>query len=328
MMNRRLALRPTAAVVAIWAIWLALAAPAAAQAPVRPGEPQFPLASRLGMAPPPGMTLSTAFQGFEDEKNNVFIRLIAMPQQAYAEIEKTMTNQALKKQNLTVEKREPFTLKGSKGLLLIVRQEADKVRLRKWLLIAPVGNLTAMVSLEIPVAAIDAYPEADIRAALASLTLRPTVPAEEQLALVPFNLRDLAGFRVAGFVPGRALHLADSEKEASESVEYAHMAISVAPGGPASPGDRNNFARMAFANPPHVTDVRLTGSETMRIGGQPGHELRATGKNAKTGAEIEIVQWLRFGSGAYIQMVGFAPKDAWLPAFARFRTVRDGLDLR
>ena len=78
----------------------------------------------------------------------------------------------------------------------------------------------------------------------------------------------------------------------------------------------------------NVKDIRLTSSEPMRIGGQPGYETRATGKNAKTGEDIEIVQWLRFGAGAYIQMVGFAPKENWLPAFHRFRSVRDGLDLR
>jgi hypothetical protein len=303
--------------------------PAAAQdTAAKAVEPLFPLASRLGMTPPPGMTLSTAFQGFEDEKNNVFIRLISMPSQAYSEIEKTMTNQALKKQNLTVEKRESFALGDNKGTLLVVRQDADNVRLRKWLLVTPVGNLTAMVSMEIPLTAKDVYPEAAIRASLASLTLRESIPAQEQLALVPFNLRDLAGFRVAGFVPGRAVHLADGEKDATDAIEFANLAVSVAPGGPSTVGDRSNFARMAFAGPPNVTDVRVTGSEPMRIGGQPGHELRATGKNAKTGAEIEIVQWLRFGSGAYIQMIGFAPKDAWIPAFTRFRTVRDALDLR
>ena len=34
------------------------------------GEVQFPIASQLGMVPPPGMTLSTTFQGFEDKNAN------------------------------------------------------------------------------------------------------------------------------------------------------------------------------------------------------------------------------------------------------------------
>ena len=97
-------------------------------------EPQFPIASRLGLTPPPGMTLSTSFQGFEDTANNIYIRLVAMPEAAYAEIEKSMTNQALKKQNITVEKREPFALPNAKGMLVVARQEAGNEKLRKWLL--------------------------------------------------------------------------------------------------------------------------------------------------------------------------------------------------
>jgi hypothetical protein len=66
----------------------------------------------------------------------------------------------------------------------------------------------------------------------------------------------------------------------------------------------------------------------MRIGGQPGYEVRALAKDAQSGAEIEIVQWLRFGTGAYLRIVGFTPKDKWLEMFTRFRAVRDGLEPR
>src|SRR5687767_13790557 len=92
-MNRRSALRWLAVLAALFALALPARFLAAQPEPRKAGEPQFPLASRLGLTPPPGMTLSTSFPGFEDSKNNVFIRLIAMPDNAYAEIEKTMTNQ-------------------------------------------------------------------------------------------------------------------------------------------------------------------------------------------------------------------------------------------
>ena len=75
-MNRRFALA-----------WLATSiALAATQGPVCADEAQFPLGSRLGLKPPPGMALSTTFPGFEDRTNNVFIRLIALPDKAFAEI--------------------------------------------------------------------------------------------------------------------------------------------------------------------------------------------------------------------------------------------------
>jgi hypothetical protein len=322
-MNRRSALYW----VFMLAASLALASPARLlAAPAAKEGPQFPLASRIGLTPPPGMTLSTTFQGFEDNKNNVFIRLVAMPENAYAEIEKTMTNQALKKQNITVEKREAFALRAGKGLLIIARQDADKIKLRKWLLIAPIGGLTALVSMEIPIESARVYSEATIRASLATLAARQTIPAEEQLALLPFNLRDLAGFRVAGVIPGRAVQLTDGDN--ADSTAHANLVINIGAGGPSSTSDRDSFARLAFSGPPSVRDIRMLSSEPMRIGGQPGHEMRATGKDAKTGAEVEIVQWMRFGSGAYLRIIGFAPKDAWIPAFTRFRTVRDSLDAR
>ena len=289
-------------------------------------EPQFPIASRLGLTPPPGMTVSSSFQGFEDTSNNTYIRLVAMPEAAYAEIEKSMTAQAMKKQNITVERREPFTLPNSKGVLVVARQDAGDEKLRKWLLIAPVGGLTALVSLEIPLSAQkEVYAEDAIRKSFASLTTRPTIPAEEQLALVPFKLGDLAGFQVAGVVPGRAVQLNDAGKEEPDSTERPQLVIGISPGTPPAPGDRDSFAKLAFTPPPNVKDVRILSSEAMRIGGQPGHEMRVTAKDAKSGADIEVVQWLRFGSGAYMRMLGVAPKDGWVEAFARFRAVRDGM---
>src|SRR3954471_25016964 len=70
----------------------------------------FPVASRIGMVPPEGLKPATGFPGFEDQAANVFVRLIALPGAAYAEIEKTMTNDGLKKQGMTVDKREQLAL--------------------------------------------------------------------------------------------------------------------------------------------------------------------------------------------------------------------------
>jgi len=49
----------------------------------------------------------------------------------------------------------------------------------------------------------------------------------------------------------------------------------------------------------------------------------AVGKDMRTGADINVVQWLRFGSGAYIHMIAVARSSAWIRpirASARFAT--------
>jgi hypothetical protein len=291
-------------------------------------EAIYPVGSRLGLVPPSGMTAATSFPGFEDRANNAFIRLIALPGPAFAEIEKTMTNDALKKQGMTVEKRENFSLPSGKSILVIVRQAANGARIRKWLLIAPVGELTALVSVELPDATASRYPAPAVRQALATLAARPTVPVDEQLTLVPFRVGELAGLRLVRVVPGVAVQFTDGAKDALEATEQPHLVISVAPGGPQQPGDRDNFARQAMGGLPPFKDVRMLSSESMRIGGMPGHEVRAEGRDVQSGAQIEIVQWLRFGTGAYMRILGFAPKQKWTEAFTRFRAVRDGLEPR
>jgi len=134
--------------------------------PADAADAQFPLASPIGLVPPPGLAPSQRFQGFEDQDHDVFVRLVVLPSGAFGEIEKTMTNEALRKQGMTVEKRENLPLPTGKGLLVLARQQADAVRLRKWLLVAPFGGLTALVSFEIPTKAAERYPDSVVREAL------------------------------------------------------------------------------------------------------------------------------------------------------------------
>ena len=311
--------------IAALAFWLA---PLVAS-PAHAAEPQYPTGSRIGLVPPPGMSVSGAFPGFEDTTRNVFIRLVALPERAFGEIEKTMTTDGLKKQGMAVESREDIAIPSGKGILIVARQQAGDVQFRKWMLIAPIGDLTALVSFEIRDEAKDAYPEPVIRAALTSTTVRAMVPVTEQLSLVPFQLSDLSGFRVVRVLPGLAVQLTEGPKDTFDASDQPHLVVSVAPGAPPEARDRDAFASVALSSGlPRLKDVRITSSEPMRLGGQQGHEMRATGKDPDTGVEIDIVQWLRFGSGGFMRIIGFAAKDGWTQQFMRFRAVRDGIKPR
>jgi len=173
-----------------------------------------------------------------------------------------------------------------------------------------------------------AYPDEVIRTSLTSLTTRAHVPAEEQLMMVPFKVGELAGMRLVRVVPGVAAQFTDGAQDTLEATEQSHLLIAAAAGGPAESRDRDQFARDAMSGLPPFKDLRLINAEPMRIGGQPGHEVRAQAKDPQTGADIEIVQWLRFGTGAYLRILGFGPKDKWTETFTRFRAIRDGLEPR
>ena len=102
----------------------------------------------------------------------------------------------------------------------------------------------------------------------------------------------------------------------------------MAPGGPAQAGERDHFAREVFGSVPNLKGIRITGSESLRLANQQGHQIMATAQDPVTGAELTVVQWLRFGGGAYLQLVGIARSDVWKEAYQRFRAVRDGIESR
>ena len=85
---------------------------------------------------------------------------------------------------------------------------------------------------------------------------------------------------------------------------------------------------MLSATIPNIKDVRITTSELLRIGGQQGHQILANARDGGGSTALTVVQWLRFGGSAYLQMIGIARADAWKDAYPRFRSVRDGIDAR
>lgn len=285
----------------------------------------FPIGSRIGLAPPPGMVRSQSFFGFEDRDNKVAIIIVPLPPEAHSEIVRSTEADALQRQGLTFEKREDLSLSFGKAALVIGRQEVENVKLHKWIVVAGTPEITVVVTAQVPDDARNAYPDDVLRASLTSLAVRPTVPVEEQLSLLPFKVTELAGFHVGGLLAGRAVMLNDAAPGTPAAFVDTHIVIAIAPGGPTLPADREPFARDVFAAIPNIGDVRFVSSEPLRIGNQQGHQIMARAKDAM-GADVTVVQWLRFGGGAYMQMVGTAPTVDWLKAYARFRQVRDGIE--
>jgi hypothetical protein len=328
---------------------LATLALAIQAAPARSEEVIFPPGSRVGLVPPPGMVPSKTFDGFADPAKDAAILIAVLPADAFAQIEKVLETDALKKQGVTVDKREPVQLAFGKGILLVGRQVADKTHFKKWLLVAAASDLTAMVTVQVPDPD-DVYSDRALRTALATLAVRAKVPEEEELGLLPFSVGDLAGFRVDDVLRGRALMLrdapaaADGDKETSKETGKetnketskettahgfdARMLIAAVPGGPSEADQRADFARLMFNEIGGIRQVRITMSEPLRIGGQYGFQTMAEAQDVRTGADVRVIQWLRFGGGGYLQMVGIGGADGWTTVLGRLRTIRDSVELK
>ena len=307
---------PALCVLAL-AVWLAALGAAMA-------DPVFPAGSRIGLEPPPGMAQSKRFSGFEDADRKAAILVLDLPGAAYQEAETSLFAKPQQEVEALTRRSFPF----DSGIALLATgtaQENDK-RLHKWFFLAttvagPVPNLTAVITVEVPEAARGIYTDPVIEKALRSVTFRKP-PIDEQLAMIPFKLGDLAGFHVRQVAPPGTVIVTETGE--GGLFDRAYAIVSLAPGGPANPSDRARFAQNLINSAP-VRDLSIQSGETMRIKGLPGNEVRAIGKGAD-GKPIRIVQWLRFGTGGFMRIVAVSPQPEWDALFPRFRALRDGIE--
>src|SRR6185437_11302518 len=132
-----------------------------------------------------------------------------------------------------------------------------------------------LINVEVPESALATYSDAVVRKALASVTFRPA-PIQEQLGLLPFKFRDLAGFEVVQVMPTGVVILADKSNDHAQ--KQSLMIVSIGSNLPTEASDRARFARDLLSNAP-VRNLTMQAAEPMRISGAPGHEIRAQGVN-------------------------------------------------
>jgi len=288
--------------------------------------PQFPPALRVGLEPQGDLVLAKTFPGFEDPARKAAVAILDLPARAYEDIEKSAFGS--QQTGLTDVKRESFPFASGVGFLITAAAEENGVKLRKWFLLASaavgtIPDLTALVNVQVPEAALDVYSDAVVRKMLASVTFRPA-PIEEQLGMLPFKLGEMSGFRVLQVLPQGGVVLIDGPGDNMSTTTY--VVVSVGAGAPETPDDRAKFARDLLSSAP-LRNLNVTGAEPMRLGGMQGNEIRGDAQGI-AGERVNVVQWVRFGSGGFLRVIGVGPRDGWNDMFTRLRGIRDGIATR
>jgi hypothetical protein len=298
-----------------------------ARLPASAAEPIFPLGSHIGFVPPPGFVASKRFPGFENLDARSSIVIATLPPQAYADLEASITAEALKKQGITEDKRETLTLAKGKALFVMGNEQENGQKFRKWMLLGQLPEGVALVAVLVPEQALKTYSDDVIRASLSTLAVRTVVPLDEQMALMPFKLTDLSGLRPIRVLGNAGVVLTEGASDTPTLGSQPMFAVTIGQGGPEQASDRANFARSLFTGLGDVKDVHILSGDMLRLGGGnlPTHELQAEAKEAFTDTPMKLVQWVRFGSGTYIRMIGISRADQWSAAFPHFRAVRDGI---
>jgi len=286
-------------------------------------DPVYPPGSRIGLEPPPGMVPTGA--GFADPARGAMLLVTELSLQSYARVMQDFSSERM--QGMELVAREMIALPGGDGLLVVARQTENGVALRKWALLTRTEDMTAIVVATLPETAREAYPDAALRAAFGSVTVRAKFSPDEMLAVLPYRLDDLGGFRLLRASPDGTAVLTFGPNDTTLPAEQPYFMVAPRAVEPPPAAERDRFAQRVLAGFVNRPDLRIVRSEEIRIGGAPGHEIVAEGRDPATGDELMTVQWLRFGAGV-VQMFGVARKDSWAESLRRMRALRDGFARR
>jgi hypothetical protein len=271
------------------------------------------------------MALSQVFQGFEDRARGAMLVLSEFSAQSFTKFEKEFSPERMHATGMEPIAREMITLPSGPALVVGARQDENGIPMRKWALLALENDITVMVIAAFPEAAQDAYPDAALRAALASVVVRAKLSSDDMLAALPYRLAERGGFRLLRTSPDGTAVLTLGPKDTTLPAEQPYFMMTPRAVEPPQAPERDRFAQRmlsAFLSNP---DLRIVTSEQVRIAGSQGHEIIAETKDKVTGDDLVMVQWLRFGASV-MQMFGIARKDQWADVLPRMRTLRNGFE--
>jgi hypothetical protein len=297
-----------------------IAIPALAQ------EPVFPRNSRIGIVPPPGFTVSTKFIGFESPQANAALLVTELPSNMFADMERGFTDEVMKQRGMTVATREEITLKDGRGIFIAGPKTAGDQKTYESVLIASVGGITAVLSMQVLEASRATVTDRVVRDAFKTVAVRQ-IPDAEKLAVLPYKIGSLGGFRILRSAPNGAAILTLGPKDEPSGVEQPYVMIGLGGGEPPKAEERDRFARAVLANTPGIKDIKILRAEPLRIGQAQGYEIVAEARDTATNSDVTTVMWLRFGQAGHLQIFGIARRNAWSDVFPRLRTIRDAIDV-
>jgi hypothetical protein len=286
----------------------------------------FPPGSRIGLVPPPGMTAATTFQGFEDRASGAVLVVTELSSQSAERVAEDFQPERMKASGLDPVSRELIPLADGDGMLVVARQEG-RVTMHKWALITRTDDMTAIVVATFPAPATTTYSDAAMRAVFSSVKLRAKLSPDEMLAVLPYRLGDLGGFRLLRANPDGTAVLTFGPADTTLPAQQPYFMVAPRAVEPPPTAERENFALRALAGFVNRPDLKIVKSEALRIGNAQGYEIVAESPGT-AGDGLMLVQWLRFGTGGVTQMFGMARKDRWADVLPRMRTLRDGFAAR
>lgn len=289
---------------------LALVLLAGFATPSPAADPAYPSGASVGLVPPPGMTPSRGFTGFE-HRSGASIIVTEMPVEAYGSIVEKFTPEALRATGFVVRGAgEALPLAGGEGRVLRGSQSANGLTYAKWVAVVRGGSGTGLVTVQVPEGALAEVPAAAVEASLRTIAFRAAPSVAEQISALPYSVGDMAGFRPVRVLAGSTLLLTDGPKDVDTDGSQPIVVVASSMGETrVGSGQEVAFARKALGGLPQVRNLEVTDEDRSTRGSALVVRLRGSAADAKSGRAVGVTQTMLFDGARYLRVIGIAPAE-------------------
>lgn len=301
----------------VWILWLSCTYVAALDEQTEYTRVPLP-GTVLSLLKPKGFENATAFHGFQQESTGASILVSVIPG-PYSEVTKGFVASKLAEQGIEIFSRDDTKIANQQALLLYVSQQAYGQQYYKW--VAVFGNET---QTQLVLASFPAGEGERLRDSMREVVMTATLTEETLTApTLPFSLGQVEGLKLVSNIAGvgkMMLFTKDGTMPiASPSDPYFIAAPSL---GQINIEERQEFAVERLKNSANTVISKVGDISDIRIDGQGGIQIEATGRDRKSETALRLYQVMLFPqTGGYILMHGAVGLKNIKFDYSKFRTL-------
>jgi hypothetical protein len=274
---------------------------------------------RIAIDLSPAFARSDRFPGFADKSTGASFAVVDLPANAYDKL-KTIPDSQEALANEGFSGTEKAELPGRKGTFfyLVGKQKAPGGDVTKFVLIFAESDVTGVIVVTVPQAAIDAgtYSRESIEAILSTATVRETPPtASSELFLFGYLGPFKEAFDHGGMTKAYSISGAQAHPGENRLIKEPMLMVSSSIHGDAI--DAKAEAYKTFAQLGGIKERRIDVEKEMKIGDLNGYQINGEVTDAASGNKIAIDLVLLtakpFGYFIFLGSIPVADKEKMLP---------------
>lgn len=268
----------------------------------------------VSLVPPEGFTPATAFAGFQHAGAGCAIMVTEVPA-PYAQVKVGVGDATmLRARGMELLEKEDLPLGKHGGLLVLVYQEAQGRKVKKWMRLFGDDDRSVLVLATAPLAMADSWMPV-LKESLLSIAWGEAAELPDDVFEgLSFRLKDLAGMQPQSRLGAMVGLTPDGEADLEKK---GKPLFSVGPAvSPIADRDRERVAEFTLRST--YRGAKIEATREIEIDGMKGVETLATVDDREVRRKLVIVQTMLFDAGTYWRSLGIAPnedREVWLPKF-------------